>query len=118
MQTPAARPSAAQVSHGNTANAAKEFGDEILADMCGHVASDESRHEIAYTRIVDKLFERDADGAMMAFGDMMRKQIVMPAHLMDDLEHADKVGVGAMHPATGRPPARHPSAFERCDVRC
>lgn len=81
---------ATKVSHGNTANAAKEFGDEILADMCGHVASDESRHEIAYTRIVDKLFERDADGAMMAFGDMMRKQIVMPAHLMDDLEHADK----------------------------
>lgn len=82
---------ATKVSHGNTANAAKEFGDTALADMCGHIAADESRHEIAYTRIVDKLFERDPDGAMLAFADMMRKQIVMPAHLMDDMEHGSKV---------------------------
>ena len=29
----------------------------------------------------------DPDGAMLAFADMMRKQIVMPAHLMDDNTH-------------------------------
>ena len=29
---------------------------------------------------------------MVAFGDMMRKQIVMPAHLMDDREHQAKHG--------------------------
>ena len=29
---------------------------------------------------------------MIAFGDMMRKQIVMPAHLMDDGEHSAKTG--------------------------
>ena len=29
---------------------------------------------------------------MIAFGDMMRKQIVMPAHLMDDREHSNKNG--------------------------
>lgn len=27
---------------------------------------------------------------MLAFADMMRKQIVMPAHMMDDGEHAAK----------------------------
>ena len=30
---------------------------------------------------------RDPSGTMIAFGDMMRKQIVMPAHLMNDNEH-------------------------------
>lgn len=29
---------------------------------------------------------------MVAFSDMMRKQIVMPAHLMDDNEHGNKNG--------------------------
>ena len=29
---------------------------------------------------------------MIAFADMMRKQIVMPAHLMDDLEHQGRTG--------------------------
>lgn len=29
---------------------------------------------------------------MIAFGDMMKKQIVMPAHLMDDNEHAKNNG--------------------------
>ncbi len=29
---------------------------------------------------------------MCAFEEMMRKQIVMPAHLMDDLQHRDRTG--------------------------
>ena len=37
-------------------------------------------------RIVEKLYELDPDGAMLAFADMMKKQIVMPAHLMYDGE--------------------------------
>lgn len=74
------------ISHGNTARHAKEFGDDKLATVCGLIAADERRHEIAYTKIVDKLFELDPSGAMLAFEDMMRKQIVMPAHLMYDGE--------------------------------
>lgn len=35
---------------------------------------------------------RDSSGTMTAFADMMRKQIVMPAHLMDDLEHQGLTG--------------------------
>lgn len=32
---------------------------------------------------------RDPSGTMIAFADMMRKQIVMPAHLMNDNEHME-----------------------------
>jgi acyl-[acyl-carrier-protein] desaturase len=65
-------------------------GVQVLEKVCAIIAADESRHEIAYTKIVDELFVRDPDGAMLAFADMMRKQIVMPAHLMNDLEHEGK----------------------------
>lgn len=61
----------------------------MLQKVCAVIAADESRHEIAYTKIVDELFVRDPDGAMLAFADMMRKQIVMPAHLMNDNAHGD-----------------------------
>jgi len=83
---------ATKVSHGNTARLALEYGDETLSKICGAIAADESRHEIAYTRIIDELFRQDPNGAMLAFADMMRKQIVMPAHLMDDMEHGAKNG--------------------------
>ncbi|EFN56251.1 hypothetical protein CHLNCDRAFT_35190 [Chlorella variabilis] len=78
---------ATKVSHGNTARMAAEYGDEVLGKVCGAIASDESRHEIAYTRIVDEFFRQDPNNAMLCFADMMRKQIVMPAHLMDDGKH-------------------------------
>lgn len=72
------------VSHGNTARLAKEGGDPVLARICGTIASDERRHENAYSKIVEKLLEVDPTGAMLAIGDMMRKKITMPAHLMHD----------------------------------
>ncbi|KAG9440794.1 hypothetical protein H6P81_020959 [Aristolochia fimbriata] len=72
------------ISHGNTGRHAKEHGDIQLAKVCGIIAADEKRHERAYTAIVEKLFEVDSDGAMMAFADMMKKNISMPAHLMYD----------------------------------
>lgn len=43
-------------------------------------------------QIIDFLYDKDPSGATLAFADMMRKQIVMPAHLMDDLEHRGKSG--------------------------
>ncbi|CAN6440085.1 unnamed protein product [Victoria cruziana] len=72
------------VSHGNTAAHAKKYGDLKLAKLCGTIAADEKRHETAYTKIIEKLFELDPDGAMLSFADMMRKKISMPAHLMYD----------------------------------
>ncbi|CAA6660728.1 unnamed protein product [Spirodela intermedia] len=72
------------ISHGNTARRAKEHGDMKLAQICGTIAADEKRHEMAYTKIVEKLFEIDPDGTVIAFEDMMKKKISMPAHLMYD----------------------------------
>ncbi|EFJ09930.1 hypothetical protein SELMODRAFT_272030 [Selaginella moellendorffii] len=75
------------ISHGNTARHAKEYGDMKLATICGLIAADEKRHEGAYSRIVEKLFELDPEGALLGFEDMMRKKISMPAHLMYDGEN-------------------------------
>ncbi|KAL3574367.1 hypothetical protein D5086_024980 [Populus alba] len=71
------------ISHGNTARHAKEHGDMKLAQICGIIAADEKRHETAYTKIVEKLFEIDPDATVLAFADMMRKKIAMPAHLIE-----------------------------------
>ncbi|KAL0340826.1 UNVERIFIED_CONTAM: Stearoyl-[acyl-carrier-protein] 9-desaturase, chloroplastic [Sesamum radiatum] len=71
------------ISHGNT-RLAKEHGDYKLAQICGTIAADEKRHETAYTKIVEKLFEIDPDGTVLSLADMMRKKISMPAHLMYD----------------------------------
>ncbi|RCV33240.1 hypothetical protein SEVIR_7G073600v4 [Setaria viridis] len=77
------------ISHGNTARHAKEYGDLKLAQICGTIAADEKRHETAYTKIVEKLFEIDPDYTVLAFADMMRKKITMPAHLMYDGKDKD-----------------------------
>ncbi|XP_057972969.1 stearoyl-[acyl-carrier-protein] 9-desaturase 6, chloroplastic-like [Malania oleifera] len=72
------------ISHGNTARLAKESGDPVLGRVCGTIASDEKRHEHAYSRIVEKLLEVDPNSAMLAIAAMMRRKITMPAHLMYD----------------------------------
>ena len=55
-----------------------------MAQICGIIASDEKRHETAYTKIVEKLFEIDPNGTVLAFADKMRKKITMPGRLMYD----------------------------------
>lgn len=77
------------ISHGNTARFAKGYGDLKLAQICGTIAADEKRHETAYTKIVEKLFEIDPDTTMLDFEDMMRKKVSMPAHLMYDGQDND-----------------------------
>ncbi|KAB1226189.1 Acyl-[acyl-carrier-protein] desaturase 5, chloroplastic [Morella rubra] len=54
-------------SHGNTARLAIKYGEEKLAQICGTIAADEKRHEIAYTEIVEKLFELDPSETVIAF---------------------------------------------------
>ena len=46
-----APPPVLQISHGNTARHALEHGDETLAKICGSIASDEGRHEQAYSKV-------------------------------------------------------------------
>jgi len=83
---------ATKISHGNTARLAKEAGDPEFAKMCGIIAADEGRHEIAYQRIIDEVLARDPDGAVLAYADMMEKQITMPAHMMCDGQHKARTG--------------------------
>ncbi|TYI06644.1 hypothetical protein ES332_A10G172600v1 [Gossypium tomentosum] len=70
------------ISHKNTAKIAKEHENIELARLCGFIAADEKRHETAYTKIVEKLFEIDPDQTVRAFADMMRKNINMPAQFI------------------------------------
>lgn len=72
------------ITHANTGKLARKHGDVKLAEICGVIASDEKRHEAAYTKTGGKLFEVDPDGMVLDFADMMRKKITMPAHFMYD----------------------------------
>lgn len=76
---------ATNVSHRRVASLAKKDGDILLSKMCGVIASDEARHAKAYKDFISKIFEVDANEAMIAFEDMMRKKIVMPAHFLREI---------------------------------
>ena len=76
---------ATQISHRRVAQIAKREGDPVLAKICGYIAGDEARHAKVYKSFVDKIFEVDPNEMMLAFEDMMRKKIVMPAHYMREL---------------------------------
>ena len=39
---------------------------------------------------MEQLFAHDPEGAVLAFADMMKKGIVMPAHYMDDNWHSQE----------------------------
>jgi acyl-[acyl-carrier-protein] desaturase len=49
------------------------------------VAADEARHASAYISFINRIFEIDTNEMMLAFEDMMRKKIVMPAQAMREL---------------------------------
>ncbi len=75
---------ATKISHKNVAQRARAEGDEGLQAICSAIATDEARHEKAYTNFMGHIFEQDPNGAVLAFRDLMRDQIVMPSHLMED----------------------------------
>ena len=75
---------ATRVSHANVGTLAGKAGDPNLARICGMIASDEARHETFYTRMMDKVFEHDPDGGILAFRSMLRRMIAMPGTRMDD----------------------------------
>ncbi len=76
---------ATNISHRRVATLAKQCGNTILAKICGVVASDEMRHANAYKHFVTSIFEIDTNEMMLAFEDMMRKKIVMPAQYLREL---------------------------------
>jgi acyl-[acyl-carrier-protein] desaturase len=73
---------ATNISHRRTATLAKKHGSNQLSEICGVIAADEARHAKAYKRFVGKIFEIDASEMMLAFEEMMRKRIAMPAHFL------------------------------------
>jgi len=76
---------ATNISHRRVASQAKKYGDVLLSKMCGVIAGDEARHAKAYKYFISKIFEIDPNEAMIAFEDMMRKKIVMPAHFLREI---------------------------------
>ena len=73
---------ATNISHRRVASMAKQAGNGRLAKICGIIASDEARHANAYIEFIKRIFELDPSEVMLAFEDMMKKKIVMPAHFL------------------------------------
>ncbi|OWP61624.1 acyl-ACP desaturase [Hymenobacter amundsenii] len=76
---------ATNISHRRVGQLARTAGDDQLSKICGMIAGDENRHARVYKTFVEKIFEADPSEMMLAFEDMMRKKIVMPAHYMREL---------------------------------
>ena len=75
---------ATKISHVNTGKLADKKGDEVLSRICKTIAGDVARHEKAYKSFMSRIFEIDPNGALLAFEKMMKKQITMPAIMMDN----------------------------------
>lgn len=73
---------ATNMSHGRVGALAKKADNADLSRICGIIAGDEMRHARAYMAFVKKIFEVDPSEMMLAFEDMMKKKIVMPAHFL------------------------------------
>lgn len=86
---------ATNISHRRTATLAKNYGNNQLSKICGVIAADEARHAKAYKSFISKIFEIDPSEMMLAFEDMMRKKIVMPAHFLR--QQGEKIGATFSH---------------------
>ncbi|MBT2160112.1 acyl-ACP desaturase [Zobellia barbeyronii] len=73
---------ATNISHKRVGQMAKKKGNVLLGKMCTIIAGDEMRHHLAYREFVKTIFGEDPSGMMLAFADMMKKKIVMPAHFL------------------------------------
>jgi acyl-[acyl-carrier-protein] desaturase len=81
---------ATYISHNRVAEIAKKKGNKDLAKMCRMVAGDEMRHHNAYSEFVDRIFKVDPSQMMLAFTDMMKRKITMPAVFLR--ESGGKIG--------------------------
>jgi len=73
------------ISHKRVGAIAKKQDNPDLAKICSKIAGDEGRHAHAYQSFVQQIMEVDPSEMMLAFADMMRKKIVMPAHYLREL---------------------------------
>ena len=73
---------ATNISHKRVGQMARKKGNTLLGKMCNIIAGDEMRHYLAYREFVKAVLECDPSGMVLAFADMMKKKIVMPAHFL------------------------------------
>ena len=67
------------VSHNNVAKIARKAGMKGLAKMSKIIAGDEMRHHLAYVEFIRQIFAVDPSEMMIAYRDMMKHKIEMPA---------------------------------------
>lgn len=70
---------ATNISHKRVSKLAYDKGVKSLGKMCQIIAGDEMRHHLAYREFVKQILEFDASEMVLAFQDMMKKTIKMPA---------------------------------------
>jgi len=73
---------ATNISHKRVGQMAKKKGNTLLGKMCNIIAGDEMRHHLAYREFVKTIMDQDPNGMLLAFADMMKRKIVMPAHFL------------------------------------
>lgn len=73
---------ATNISHKRVGQLARKKGNKMLSKMCNIISGDEMRHYLAYREFVKTIFEYDPSEMMLAFQDMMKKKIVMPAQFI------------------------------------
>ncbi|WP_121667242.1 acyl-ACP desaturase [Mesonia aquimarina] len=81
---------ATYISHNRVAKFARKYGNKSLAKMCKIISGDEMRHYNAYSTFVNEIFKIDPSNMMLAFKDMMKHRIVMPAMFLR--ESGDSLG--------------------------
>ncbi len=81
---------ATRISHLNVGKIARSVGAEKLYNLSAKISGDEHRHARAYKYFISKILEVDTNETLLAFQDMMKKKITMPAMYMR--ERGEKVG--------------------------
>ncbi len=80
---------ATKVSHRNVGRIVNSQGESNLAKICLRIAGDEARHELFYTRMMDRVLDIDPQGGMIAIGKLIRGMIAMPGKQMFDGKDPD-----------------------------
>ncbi|GAA4280101.1 acyl-ACP desaturase [Gaetbulibacter aestuarii] len=81
---------ATYISHNRVAKIAKKNSNKQLGKMCQIISGDEMRHHNAYSEFVERIFKVDPSQMMLAFYDMIKQKITMPAHFLR--ESGGKIG--------------------------
>lgn len=75
---------ATYISHKRVGELAAKKGHHLLGRICKIIAGDEMRHHLAYRTFVQDIIQIDPNGIIIAFADMMKRKIVMPAALVKE----------------------------------